>query len=65
MLTSGTEAPNPQELLSRPQFKLLLEELELQFDVIIIDSPALAKCVDAQVIAASTKGALLCFILYG
>ena len=59
VLTSGTEAPNPQELLSRPQFKLLLEELELQFDVIIIDSPALAECVDAQVIAASTKGALL------
>lgn len=59
VLTSGTEAPNPQELLSRPQFKLLLEELEQQFDVIIIDSPALAECVDAQVIAASTKGALL------
>ena len=59
ILTSGTEAPNPQELLARPQFKLLLDELEQQFDVIIIDSPALEGCVDAQVIAATVQGVLL------
>ena len=59
VLTAGTEAPNPQELLARPQFKLLLDELEQQYDVIIMDSPALEACVDAQVMAASIKGAVL------
>lgn len=59
VLTAGTEAPNPQELLSRPQFKILLEELEQQFDVIIIDSPALDECVDAQVMAATVGAVLL------
>ena len=59
VLTAGTEAPNPQELLARPQFKLLLAELELHYDVIIIDSPALGTCVDAQVMAASIGGAVL------
>ena len=59
VLTAGTEAPNPQELLARPQFKLLLDELEQQYDVIIIDSPALESCVDAQVMAASIQGVLL------
>ena len=59
VLTSGTEAPNPQELLARPQFKLLLDELEQQYDVIIIDSPALESCVDAQVMAAPIGGVVL------
>ena len=59
VLTSGTEAPNPQELLARPQFNLLIDELEQQYDVIIIDSPALESCVDAQVMAASIQGVLL------
>ena len=59
VLTSGTEAPNPQELLARPQFKLLLDELEQRFDVIIIDSPALEGCVDAQVIAAPVQGVVM------
>lgn len=59
VLTSGTEAPNPQELLSRPQFKLLLDELAQQYDVIIIDTPALQECVDAQVMAATVHGVLM------
>ena len=59
VLTSGTPAPNPQELLARPQFKLLLDELEQRFDVIIIDSPALEGCVDAQVIAAPVQGVVM------
>lgn len=59
VLTSGTPAPNPQELLARPQFKLLLDELEQHFDVILIDSPALESCVDAQVIAAPVHGVVL------
>lgn len=59
VLTSGTPAPNPQELLARPQFKLLLDELEQRYDVIVIDSPALEGCVDAQVIAAPVQGVVL------
>jgi protein-tyrosine kinase len=59
ILTAGTEAPNPQELVARPQFGVLLEQLKEYFDVIIIDTPALADYSDAQMIAVRSKGVLL------
>lgn len=59
ILTAGTEAPNPQELISRTRFSLVLEQLKEFFDVIIIDTPALADYTDAQLIAVRSKGVLL------
>lgn len=59
VLTSGTPTKNPQELLSRPQFKFLQDELEQYFDVVIYDSSALGLYADAQVIAGSVQGTII------
>ena len=59
VLTCGTSAPNPQELLARPRFRQLLIELEQHYDVILLDAPALASCADAQVVVAPVQGAVV------
>ena len=59
VLTCGTAAPNPQELLGRPRFRQLLTELEQRYDVILLDAPPLAACADAQVVVAPVQGAVV------
>jgi chain length determinant protein tyrosine kinase EpsG len=56
VLTAGTIAPNPQELLSRPQFSQLLAAAAEAYDVVIVDAPPLVTSADAQVIASRTGG---------
>jgi len=59
VLTAGTPAPNPQELLSRRSFVELLSQVSRAFDVVIIDTPPMVDSADAQVIASRTRAALL------
>lgn len=59
VLCAGATPPNPQELLGRPRFGLLLEEMTKEFDVILIDTPAANAYADFQTIALHAKGALL------
>lgn len=59
VLVAGPQPPNPQELLCRPIFGKLLEELVHEFDVIIIDAPASSEYADVQTIAVRASGALL------
>lgn len=59
VLPAGILPPNPQELLGRPVFDLVLERFTDQFDVIIIDTPAAAETADAQIVAKRTGGALM------
>ncbi|MBM5572343.1 MULTISPECIES: chain length determinant protein tyrosine kinase EpsG [Deefgea] len=59
VLTAGTSAPNPQELLSRDTFTQLVADLESQYDVIIYATTPLSIAADAQLIATRTKGVLL------
>lgn len=59
VLPAGAQPPNPLELLERPLFPQLLAELALEFEVIILDSPALAEHADAQGIAARAGAALV------
>jgi receptor protein-tyrosine kinase len=54
----GKLPSNPQELLLRPNFGLLLTQAAIHFEVIIIDTPAGADASDFQVSAAATRGAL-------
>jgi protein-tyrosine kinase len=56
VLTSGTDAPNPLELLSKTQFWI---DIEKDFDVILIDSPPAMECADAQTISSKVKGCLV------
>jgi protein-tyrosine kinase len=58
-LTAGPTPPNPQELLGRPAFDRLLDEVSHEFDVILVDTPAAGAYADAQIIAAKARGALI------
>ena len=59
VLPAGAVPPNPQELLGRPIFASLLEELCREFDVVLIDTPAAACGADAQTLAVRAGAALL------
>src|SRR6266853_4825108 len=51
LLPAGACPPNPQELLLRPAFATLLEELRTEFDVILFDTPPAKLYADAQSLA--------------
>ena len=59
VLPAGALPPNPQELLARPLFPQLLQQLAPQLDVIIIDTPASGGTADAQTIAVRAGAALI------
>ena len=59
ILPAGAVPPNPQELLGRPSFNVLLESLIRDFDVVIIDTPAANEHDEAQIIATRAGAALL------
>jgi protein-tyrosine kinase len=59
VLPAGAVPPNPQELLGRPGFALLLDSLIRDFDVVIIDTPAACQHDEAQVIATRAGAALM------
>jgi protein-tyrosine kinase len=58
VLPAGVAPPNPQELLARPTFGVLLERLAEHLDFILIDTPPAAESADAQTIAARARAAL-------
>jgi len=59
VLPVGTTPPNPQELVERPAFGLLLRELVAKFDHVIVDTPAAVHGADASVITARCGAALV------
>ncbi|WP_280152750.1 chain length determinant protein tyrosine kinase EpsG [Piscinibacter sp. XHJ-5] len=58
VLPAGPIPPNPLELLSRLNFDEFLIHVRATFDVVIIDTPALAIGEDAAMIAVRTGAAL-------
>jgi protein-tyrosine kinase len=59
VLTAGTLPPNPQELLGRPVFELVLQRFSEQYDMIIMDTPAASDVADAQIVAARADATIL------
>jgi protein-tyrosine kinase len=59
VLPAGISPPNPQELLARPVFELVLQRFTEQFDVILIDTPAATEVSDAQIVARRSGAALM------
>jgi len=59
VLPAGTQAPNPQELLNRPSFRVLADQLELNFDTVFYDAPAFSAGADALMLAAKVGGVLI------
>jgi len=59
VLPSGLQPPNPQELLGRPVFDVVLNSFADQYDLVVIDTPASTEAADAQIAAARAGTALL------
>ena len=59
VLPVGTTPPNPQELVERPAFGMLLRELVAKFDHVVVDTPAAVHGADAAVIAAKCGAAIV------
>jgi chain length determinant protein tyrosine kinase EpsG len=59
ILSAGTVAPNPQELLSRDNFISINKELASRFDVILMDSAPFKLGADTLTLAGKVGGVLL------
>jgi protein-tyrosine kinase len=59
VLPAGLRPPNPQELLSRPVFEVVLTSFAEQYDLVILDTPASSVAADAQILAARAGAALV------
>jgi protein-tyrosine kinase len=59
VMCAGGTPVNAQELLGHISFGYLMETSSAQYDVVIIDTPPVLECADAQVIAARAGGVLL------
>jgi polysaccharide biosynthesis transport protein len=59
LLPAGAPAPNPLELVERPTFASMMQELSCRFTHVVVDTPAASHGADASVIAAGCGSALL------
>jgi receptor protein-tyrosine kinase len=59
VLPAGAAPPNPQELLGRPVFDLVLELFAEQHDIVIMDTPSVSDYADAQIVAARADAAIV------
>ncbi len=59
VIPAGILPPNPQELLGRPVFDLILDMFAEQYEFVIVDTPAVSEVADAQIVAARADATLL------
>jgi polysaccharide biosynthesis transport protein len=59
LLPSGPVPPNPVELLESSRMLSLLKVLERRFELVVVDSPALANVSDARPLVGAVSGVLL------
>ena len=59
VLPSGELPPNPSELLGSSAMEKLLQQLEEEFDTVIIDAPPLLAVTDAAVLTRLADGAVV------
>ncbi|MGD0492205.1 MAG: polysaccharide biosynthesis tyrosine autokinase [Steroidobacteraceae bacterium] len=59
VLPAGAAPPNPQELLARQMFEVVMDHFASQFSLVIVDTPAVSETADAQIVAANAGSAIL------
>jgi Mrp family chromosome partitioning ATPase len=59
VLTCGALPVNAANLLSGTRMRVLLRELQEQFDIIVLDTPPVLATADACIVASLTDGVLL------
>jgi protein-tyrosine kinase len=56
---AGVVPPNPQELLTRQVFDVVLDNYAKQFDLVVLDTPAAMETADAEILAARAGAAII------
>jgi non-specific protein-tyrosine kinase len=59
VMTSGVLPPNPTELLTSKTMALILDQLNREFDLIVIDTPPVLTVTDAAALAPAMDGVIL------
>jgi len=59
VVTSGPIPPNPAELLNSNRLDGLLQQLKVDFDVIILDAPPVNTVSDGRLLSSKTDGVIL------
>ncbi|MDQ0673957.1 succinoglycan biosynthesis transport protein ExoP [Pseudarthrobacter siccitolerans] len=59
VLTSGSVAPNPSNLLGSPSMEKLMARFETDYEVIVIDAPPLLPVTDPAVLGSMASGVVL------
>lgn len=59
VLTAGPIPPNPAELVGSKRMKRLIEELSLEYDMVLIDTPPIIAVTDAAILAQEVDGVIL------
>jgi len=59
LITSGTLAPNPSEVLDSIEMDDLLKKVREEFDYVIIDTPPIVAVTDAEILARKVDGSIL------
>jgi capsular exopolysaccharide synthesis family protein len=59
VLTGGAAAPNPSELLGSPAMEALVQQARHDYDLVVIDAPAVLSVTDASITAVLADGVLL------
>ena len=59
LLTAGPIPPNPAELLERDTFADLTEQMSANYDVVLFDTAAMDRCIDASPVAARAGAAII------
>ena len=59
VLTSGTQPPNPSELLSSDEMKIILDELVKVYDYIFLDTTPIMLVSDALILSNLATGVIV------
>lgn len=59
VIVAGNQLDGPGELLASPRFGTLVEDLEAEFDLVVLDTPPVLATADAATIVSSVGGVLL------
>ena len=59
ILPSGKIPPNPSEMINSTTMSNLLEELKVEYDIVIIDSSPLEAVTDGQILSTKADGTIL------
>lgn len=59
LIASGSTPPDPPQLLNAPKLKAILDILSVQFEVVLIDTPAFLAVSDATAVVREVEGVIL------